>query len=744
MDWRLGGFVVAAAVLVTSFMLQLGWSRSSQQTDRKALEGWNSKRLALASFLTLFAELALIRWISTEVRIFAYVKNLALLLCFLGFGIGCALAKQRVRWRSSVIALIGLVMVVRWPWGGGKVFEGLSEALGAGKDIDIWATGTVRNWPEFLISTALVAVMFLLLTFVFVPMGQVVSAGIDYAPDTLRGYSWNLAFSLAGILAFFAVSWMGLPPAVWITIIFLVVALLQDQVRQGIFLASLAIPAVMLLHDISGPQHFVKWTPYQQIELEQNNFPSGEFRSATIRVNHTGYQFMVDLSPDFLARHPGLLTESPNDNPYNLPFRFSPPQPKVLIVGSGTGNDVAAAVRNKSRQIDAVEIDPAILAIGKAHPEHPYSAPQVSAHLTDARAWMKRNHDSYDLVIFGLLDSHTELSDYANMRIDNFVYTKESFREARSLLNKDGVLFIKFHINQAWMGTRLQEMLTDVFGKPPVVFWANSSYAAPAACFVISPSDQVQRKLASDPQLGELVNRQTLLFQTPQVPETTDDWPYLYQRGRWIPGIFLVVAMLVLLLAAGMYWQIPEARTRVPSLFFFSMGAGFLLLETQVISRLALYFGTTWQVNGIVIAAVLIALLVANALIHKCGDSWSIRWSIAGLLGGIFCAYCFPFDRIPGSASFVGILAATIFAVPIFFAGLVFAGEFRKVESPSAALGANMLGAVVGGLLENISLVTGLRALLLVAFFLYGVAALSVFFKSSDRVWDAQEVASQG
>ena len=61
--------------------------------------------------------------------------------------------------------------------------------------------------------------------------------------------------------------------------------------------------------------------------------------------------------------------------------------------------------------------------------------------LTDARAFLKRSRRKYDLILFGLLDSHTELSDYANMRIDNFVYTEESFREAKAHLKPDGIIF---------------------------------------------------------------------------------------------------------------------------------------------------------------------------------------------------------------------------------------------------------------------------------------------------------------
>src|ERR1700687_2273363 len=518
-------------------------------------------------------------------------------------------------------------------------------------------------------------------------------------------------------------------------------ALLQSHRSDRIRIAAAVVPVALLLVDLSTPNHFNLWTPYQQIEVEDEHFPNGELSRTQIRVNHTGYQTIVNLSPHFLARHPQLLKEAQDENPYNLPFRFAPPNPRALIVGSGTGNDVAAGLRAQSRAIDAVEIDPKILDLGRyRHPEHPYSDPRVCAHLTDARAFMKRTTARYDLILFGLLDSHTQLSDYSNMRLDNFVYTEESFREARALLAPDGVLFIKFQVNHEFVGQRLAEMLSRTFGTRPVGFLAPSSYSTGATCFVISQSAQVETRLAADPRLRQLVAARPRSFPgspsgaavTP-VAVTTDDGPYLYQQGHWIPGIFYLLSALVILLAAVFYLQIPEARTRVPSLFFFSMGAGFLLLETQVVSRLALYFGTTWQVNGIVIAAILAALLLANYVIEKQRQPWPRSCTLAGILLGIAVAYLVPFSQIPGPAAWVGSIAATIFAIPIFFAGLLFASEFRSAESPAAALGANMLGAVVGGLLENLSLIIGMKALLLVAALLYSLAALGFLGLPSRR-----------
>ena len=720
MSFRVPGFILAALLFV-GYRVIKPRTQASNPPER-----WNLSTLFLASALTLFAELALIRWVATEVRVFAYVKNLALLLCFLGFGLGCALARQRPRWQTAVTALVGLIVIVRLPWRGPQIMESLSQYLGGAQDIEILGTHVVHDTTGFLLAVLVITILLLLLTYIFIPIGQTVSHQIELAPRPLYGYSWNLAGSLVGILAFFAVSWLALPPAIWFTIVLAGVAMLQSNRSDTFRLAAAILPAAILLIDPSTPHHFNLWTPYQQIELEDENFPDGELSRTEIRVNHTSYQTMVNLSPDFLSRHPGLLAEAPDENPYNLPFRFAPPNPNVLIVGSGTGNDVAAALRHQSRHVDAVEIDPKILELGRhRHPEHPYDDPRVSTHLTDARAFMKRTTARYDLILFGLLDSHTQLSDYSNMRLDNFVYTEESFREARALLAPGGVLFLKFYVSHHFVGQRLAEMLTSTFGKAPVVFRAPSSYATSAVCFAISTSTQVETSLAGDPRLRQFVDaRRPAFLASPEVAVTTDDWPYLYHQGHWIPGIFYLLSALVILLAAVFYFQIPEARTRIPSLFFFSMGAGFLLLETQVVSRLALYFGTTWQVNGIVIAAILSALLLANFVIEKKQRAWPRAWTLTGILAGIACAYFVPFQRIPGSAALVGTFAAIVFTIPVFFAGLLFASEFRSVESPAAALGANMLGAVVGGLLENLSLIVGMKALLIVAAVLYSLAAL--------------------
>ena len=118
-------------------------------------------------------------------------------------------------------------------------------------------------------------------------------------------------------------------------------------------------------------------------------------------------------------------------DPYNLPYRFAPSPKSVLVLGAGTGNDVAAALRNGAQQVTAVEIDPLILKLGRQlHFEKPYDSPRVTVVVDDARSYIQNSHEQFDLIVFSLLDSHTTSSNFSNIRIDNYVYTVEAMTAA--------------------------------------------------------------------------------------------------------------------------------------------------------------------------------------------------------------------------------------------------------------------------------------------------------------------------
>jgi spermidine synthase len=132
---------------------------------------------------------------------------------------------------------------------------------------------------------------------------------------------------------------------------------------------------------------------------------------------------------------------------YNVPYRiFGQRFSRVLILGAGAGNDVATALRNNVAHVDAIEIDPAIVDIDKRlHPERPYASERVQVHIGDARTFIRNQVNSgYDLIIFGALDSHTVFSSMSSLRLDNYVYTVESFRDSLKRLAPDGVIAVTF------------------------------------------------------------------------------------------------------------------------------------------------------------------------------------------------------------------------------------------------------------------------------------------------------------
>src|SRR5262245_32477954 len=67
--------------------------------------------LFLVSTLGLFLELMLIRWIGTEIRIFAYLQNTVLVVCFMGLGLGCLRCRDSLPIRGSLLTLLLLLLL---------------------------------------------------------------------------------------------------------------------------------------------------------------------------------------------------------------------------------------------------------------------------------------------------------------------------------------------------------------------------------------------------------------------------------------------------------------------------------------------------------------------------------------------------------------------------------------------------------------------------------------------------------
>jgi spermidine synthase len=687
--------------------------------------------LFLASFATLYIEIMMIRWIGTEVRIFAYFQNLALITCFLGFGLGCYWSGRRKSLLVSLVSLTLLVCLVQVPSQTWQAFlRLLSNQLSISPDVSQWGfLHHLRGTSVALLSAAAavaVAVFLLFLVAVMVPLGQWVGYCLDSAPRPIRAYTVNLLGSVAGLWIFAGLAFFWLPPGYWFTPGFLILLFLLRRPSKRFAMAGIILLGVtlLLLRYSTYPADRTYWSPYQKVSLADAG--EGQYR---IFVNNTGYMNIYNLTADFLGKHPDVAQRFRQESSYDAPFRFCGHLDRVLIVGAGAGNDAAGALRNGAGHVDAVEIDPVVYSLGKRlHPEHPYESPNVRVILNDARAFLRRAQPGYDVILFGLLDSHTQFSDYSNMRIDNYVYTEEAFREARHLLGPDGVLVVKFDVREpwTWMGQRLYATLDHVFGRPPIAFHAaRLGFLASATVFLSSDGDELRTR-AQKPELAELIaqNAPNFSLRVDDAPSTaTDDWPYLYHRGHSIPRTYFTVSIILLgmaLLLVGRAFDPHKAFTW----HFFLLGGGFLLLETQMVSRLALYFGTTWIVNSVVLTGILLVLVGANFVVDRwCPKRLGPYYVL--LVAALLCNYLFPWQNLAYAAQTIGVLLSVAYLFPVFFAGIIFAESFRRCELKSQAFGANIVGAVAGGLTQNLSFILGMKALLLLAGLYYAGAGLS-------------------
>jgi SAM-dependent methyltransferase len=684
----------------------------------------------------------LVRWVGTELRIFAYLQNGVLVATFLGLGLGCWRSRLPVRMQpaAAALALVGLAIADPFGW---QVGETLTQGLTAFQDSPVWFT---RGEPVQHVKTALVffsvVVTFVLLGALcaaFVPLGQWLGRWMDADPRPIRAYTANIAGSLLGIAAFVALTAAGTPPWTWLLAAaagLLVLLRHSPEPARARLVSAALVLGMPLLAWAYRPARTTLWSPYQKLSISplQVRGP-GEGEVATcgewVTVNNVTYQAVLDFDPGRRAARPDLYpaAEIPRSH-YVLPFRLAGPRGRVLVVGSGAGNDVAGALAAGAWAVDAVEIDPMIAALGRErHPNRPYTSPAVHLTVADARAYFRRASGPYDLIWFGLLDSHTTPSAYANVRLDHFVYTRESVADMARLLAPSGVVALLFEAETPWIADRLATLLRDTFGEPPLALWVRttSPCLGPGGLLLMGGSKDalapIRARAAADPEVAPRVLPPTLFgFRTRL---TTDDWPYLYLPRPLVPRYHLVVAMAALAVAVLLARRVRAPGAPVDAAMLL-LGAGFMLLEVSGVSRAALLFGTTWTVNAYVVGAILGMILLANLVASRARvRPWG--WPFAGLLASLLALALVPTAALTALPLPARILVGGGFlALPVFFSGLVFVTAWSAQERRDLALGSNLIGSLVGGVASMLTMAVGFRGLTFLTLAVYLGALLAL------------------
>jgi SAM-dependent methyltransferase len=626
----------------------------------------------------LFVELALIRWTGSNVLHLSYFSNFVLLGSFLGVGLG--FLRSGKQWDASawwpVLLAPFVAFVLAFPV---QVNQNSEQIL--------YFTGVKPTGAPAWVT---LPVIFLAVAAVMTCLGEGVGRLFPHFP-ALKAYRLDLVGSLLGIGSFTVLSFLHAPPIGW--------GLLAAAGNLTIHLPRLprlplvALGLLVVLLGLESLSAGVSWSPYYKIRVKVR---AG---GTDISVNGIPHQTIFDITTADLGLRLAPYQRAPRNKLGN-----------VLVVGAGNGTDVALALSRGARAVDAVEIDPRLAQLGRElQPNHPYQDPRVHLHIDDGRAFLQRTTARYDLILFALPDSLTLVSGNSSLRLESYLFTREAISTARSHLAPGGAFAMYNSYRKTWLVDRYGETLDQVFGHAPCVDSVGGGNRQAALVIGLTPADQscdaVWRPATSPVP----------------VPATDDHpFPYLYQRG--IPSYYLVVLLAVLLSALVAVRTVagPIRRMR-PFADLFCMGAAFLLLETRYVTGFALLFGTTWLVNAIVFAGVLVAVLLAVEASRLRLPRPAVLYVALGVTLAI--AYAVPLSALLALAAPVRLVAAVALAfAPVFCANLIFARRFADTSGSTVAFGANLLGALLGGTLEYGGLIVGYRALILLAAALYLLA----------------------
>ena len=664
--------------------------------------------LFVSSFLVLFLETAFIRWLPAYIRLLAYFSNFILLATFLGIGIGCLLAPRRRNlfvWFPLIqFAVILAVDRLR-----------LEVALPSTSTI-YFSSGTTA--PVIPVeSTLLLPLLFTSVAALFVTVAHRMGRDLSGRPP-LRAYVINLLGSLAGVAAFAIVSWLQLPPSVWfgVAAVAALPFIVQDRRLVAAINIVLLAATLVVVHRMEGGS---LWSPYYRITVFQDK------ADTVVEVNHIFHQSMAPVAQ--------------KEYFYQWPYTvFGDTFDEVLILGAGSGTDVAAALQHGAKHVTAVDIDPVILQLGaERHPDKPYRDPRVTIVNDDARHFLRTTPTRYDLVVFALIDSLTVQSSFSGVRLESYMFTKESFEAVRERLSPRGVMVLYNYFREKWLVDRLANTSADVFGREPLGHMhQDRAYlavmlAGPRVLELRAPPPLPPDVLAYNQSQAPSPARP--LARDASVVLATDNWPFLYMRAPELPSHYLYALALVLVVSVIAVW-LARGQTLTPGLnsvpatwswHFFFLGAGFMLLETKSIVQFALLWGSTWSSASLAIASVLVMALASALVVSRVEIRRRGLIAIA-LLALIALNYAIPVGRVTfdsrlAESIFYGLLVFS----PVFCAGLMFSSSFKESSETATDFGANLLGAMVGGVGEYLSLLAGYRFLLILVAICYVLAMVS-------------------
>jgi predicted membrane-bound spermidine synthase len=396
--------------------------------------------------------------------------------------------------------------------------------------------------------------------------------------------------------------------------------------------------------------------------------------------------------------------------PYELLSR-----PHVLIIGPGGGIDIQNALIHGASQIDAVEVNRGVSSLMRGplsdYNGHVYSAARVNVVEDEARSYIRRSADRYDLILMTVVDSYAALASGAYALSESYLYTAEAFDDYLGHIADHGVLAVgRFYRDppiEMWntaalgvaalRGRGVADPLAHVavlryldFG---LLIVRDDAFDATSAAAIRRFATDHQFTVAFDPldRTGPFAEG---LAGTP-VP-ATDDRPFFFANpgtnvpiaylilfGALIPAVVLSWGLLLLPLRKVMGAALATAVGRRTTVQALAVGFGFIAAEIVLLQRLTLYLGQP----ALALAVGLAALLVGAAGGSAASTRGRVPVARAALASAIVVAVALlVFDRIAAATLAWPLLARGATACLVSIAiGLPLGSVFPSVIASAGA-----------------------------------------------------------
>lgn len=669
-------------------------------------------KLMLFGIIAIFSELAIVRTFSTTISGASYYANMLLLGTIFAYLLGFnkpGLAK----YFPFIAPLLFIIYLVAVYFGQYNLVQTITDEF-------LWTSvaSSVKQKTSLDIHLVVFCLMLSTIPFMFF-IGAKVSNYFNILTDSRKAYLLlSLGCLFGGILFFIQNQFAPNLASMYVVLSILISLAIFLEDIKGRYKVMLAIILILLNSFVMTYSIQYLWSPYQKISV----VPTLSNDNYAVFSNDT-YILSISAKP------------SKGFDIHQVPFESALKKTdEVLILGSGGGTaDVREALIRGSEHITAVEIDPTFVELGKAIDTYKtYYNDKVSLIIEDARNYLNNTDNTFDFIYFPFLDSQVTVTNSNRFRLDSFLFTREGLQQAYDKLNDDGVLFINFCSSTPWLKQRFFDVLLSIDDNVRAYYKSNSCWML----YVVSKGREVSiNRNAYDSDLTDYFK------QIPPLTIPTDDWPFLYNFSKTIPSDYLKLLIMTFLLFLALVSLVSPiklsgltGKSSFINIYGFFSGAAFFFLQLRTISIYIPVFGATYKSQAIVIVATILASLIGSLLSYRFDNKVNIAfvWLLLflSLINIVLSQYYFP--PMATGSFILKLTHFTNYLMPLLLSGYIYLHYLSELSSNEVIniQKYNLLGGVLGGILEPTVVYFGFSVSLFVAFGFYFLCSIPILIIS--------------